>query len=334
MNCRERTRRAIERQTPDRVPAYYSILAGAMRRSGKALDLLWQRYPQDIMRFGYPATEEFSGEPGVPAVDRWGAVWTSTILDHKGQVTGHPLSDWSAMAGYAWPEPLGWIEFEYAQAYLEQDRRQHYTLADGDTLFQRMMYLRGIEPLFIDLATGRGEVFELRDRICEYMLVRIGRWIELGVDGIYFRDDWGSQNALMISPELWRSFFKPAYARLCDRLHAGGLHVFFHSDGMIAPILPDLVEIGVNVLHPQMQLLDAGFLAENYGGKLSFLCDPDRQAILPRGTPYDVESHVRDILDTLMPFGGGVIGWGEVGSDVPLENVEAMVRSFAEWRYS
>ena len=333
MDSRERTIRAIERRSPDRVPAYYSILAGAMHRSMTELNGLWQRYPQDIVKFGYPATEEFSGEVDVPATDRWGAVWTSAFWGHKGQVTVHPLSDWSAMADYPWPNSLGWVEFDYARAVIEQDQGEHYALADGDTLFQRMAYLRGMEPLFIDLATGRREAFELRDRICEYMLARIDRWIELGVDGIYFRDDWGSQETLLINPKLWRSFFKPAYAKLCDRAHDGGLHVFFHSDGMIASILPDFVEIGVDVLHPQMQLLDARFLADNYGGKISFQCDPDRQAVLPRGTPQDVEHHVQTILETLAPFGGGVIGWGEIGPDVPLQNTEAMVRSFFRWRY-
>ena len=331
MNARERTRRAIDRRKPDRVPAHYSTLPGAERRLGAALDALWARYPQDIVSFGYADSEEFSGQPGVPATDRWGAEWVSASGDFKGLVAGHPLSEWPAMHHYAWPEPLGWPEFERARAYLACDHGEHYVLGDGDTLFQRMMYLRGVEPLLVDLATGRGEAFELRDRICDYMSARIRHWIELGVDGIRFRDDWGSQTDLLINPKLWRSFFKPAYARLFDEVHSRGAHVFFHSDGMIGSIVPDLVELGLDVLHPQMDLLGAETLAHHYGGKLSFMCDPDRQALLPRGTPRDIEVCVRETLDTLARFDGGLIGWGEIGSDVPLENVVAMVRAFDEW---
>ena len=299
-------------------------------KHGGRLDALFERYPQDIAYFNYSSAEEYSGRSGVATADRWGAVWISASQDYKGQVAVHPLSSWSALRDYPWPEPLGWPEQERAAAYLEQDVGQHYVLADGDTLFQRMLYLRGVEPLLMDLATEREEAYELRDRIAEYMLARIRRWNQIGVDGIYFRDDWGSQNNLLINPALWRRFFKPVYATLFDAVHAGGAHVFFHSDGMIASIIPDLVEIGVDVLHPQMPLLGADQLAEHYGGRLSFMCDPDRQYLLPHGTPDQVEANVRDTVGTLARFGGGVIGWANLGPDVPWEHIEALVRAFAE----
>ncbi len=332
MSARERTIRAIERRAPDRIPAYYSVLPGARDPYRQALADLWAEYPPDIVLFGYSESEEFSGRAGVPTADRWGAIWVSASGDLKGQVAVHPLADWAALGGFRWPASVGWPEFERAQAYLAHDQGAHYVLADGDTLFQRMMYLRGIEALLVDLVVGRPEVVELRDRICDYMLARIRRWAELGVDGIYFRDDWGSQNALLIRPSLWREVFKPAYASLFEAVHAGGCHVFFHSDGMIAAILPDLAEIGVDVLHPPMSLMGTDYLATQLGGRMSFMCDPDRQHVLPYGEPSEVAQHVIGVLDALAVFDGGLIGWGEVGPDVPVENVQAMVRAFAEWR--
>ena len=330
MNSRERTFRAIRRESPDRVPCFYGILHGTRVRHARRLDRLLERYPQDIAYFNYSSAEEYSGRPGVGATDRWGAVWVSASPDYKGQVDVHPLGDWSALRDYAWPEALGWPEQERAAAYLGQDRSQHYVLADGDTLFQRMMYLRGVEALLVDLATEREEAYELRDRIAEYMLTRIRQWNRIGVDGVYFRDDWGSQTNLLINPALWRRFYKPVYATLFDAVHAGGADVFFHSDGMIDAIIPDLVEIGVDVLHPQMALLGVDYLAENYGGRLSFMCDPDRQYLLPCGTPGQVTEYVRETVRALAPFGGGLIGWGCIGPDVPWENMEALVRAFAE----
>ena len=333
MDSKERTQRAIERRAPDRVPVFFSTLPGAQRDLENSLSRLWEEYPQDIRIFSYPSTEEFSGKAGVPAVDRWGATWNSASNDVKGQVVEHPLADWANLSTFIWPEPLGGPEFGAAQTYLHGDQGRHYVLGDGDTLFQRMMYLRGIEELFVDLVTGTDEVTELRDRIRDYMIARIGHWHEIGVDGIYFRDDWGSQESLLINPELWRSFFKPVYAELFAAVHAGGTHVFFHSDGLIAAIIPDLVEIGVDVIHPQMQVLGARNLARQYGEQLSFMCDPDRQHVLPYGTPHDVEQHISQTLAALSRAQGGVVGWGEIGPDVPLENTEAMVRTFAEWHY-
>ena len=332
MSARERTIRAVERRGPDRIPAYYTVLPGARAPYREALDALWSEHPPDIVLFGYPESEEYSGEAGVPAVDRWGATWISASDDLKGQVTVHPLADWADLGDFEWPSPTGWPEFDRARAYLARDGREHYVLGDGDTLFQRMMYLRGVEDLLVDLAVGRPELLELRDRIFDYMLARVYKWTELGVDGVYFRDDWGSQNALLISPAVWREVFKPAYGALFEAVHAGGSHVFFHSDGMIASIVADLADIGVDVLHPQMALLGARFLAQHYGGRMSFMCDPDRQHVLPHGSPGEVREHIVGILEALACFNGGLIGWGEVGPDVPLGNARSMVRTFAGWR--
>jgi hypothetical protein len=131
---------------------------------------------------------------------------------------------------------------------------------------------------------------------------------------------------------MWREVFKPAYAALFRAVHRGGCHVFFHSDGMIASIVPDLVQIGADVLHPQMNLLGARSLADAFGGQVSFMCDPDRQHVLPRGSPAEVEEHIAAIVQALAAFDGGLIGWGEIGPDVPIENVRAMVRTFAAWQ--
>ena len=106
--------------------------------------------------------------------------------------------------------------------------------------------------------------------------------------------------------------------------------MFFHSDGMIAAILPDLVEIGADVLHPQLPLLGEEYLGANYGGRLSFMCDPDRQHLLPHGTAREVEEYVREVTGCLGRYGGGIIGWACLGPDVPWDNIESLVRAFAE----
>jgi hypothetical protein len=332
MSPRERTIRAIERRSPDRVPAHYTVLPGARRRCARALAELRKEHPPDIVLFGYSETEEFSGHPARAAIDRWGAHWVSTTTETKGQVVIHPLADWGDLPDYDWPSALGWPEYARAEQYIEADGQQHYVLGDGDTLFQRMMYLRGVENLLIDIALGEPGLPELRDQVVAYMVGRVLRWCEIGADGVYFRDDWGSQQGLLINPETWRRTFKPAYAKLFRTVHAGGCHVFFHSDGMIVDILEDLVEIGADVIHPQMALLDVDWLAEHYGGRVSFQCDPDRQYVLPRGSPREVEAHVTGILERLAMFNGGLIGWGEIGPDVPLENARTMMRAFGAWR--
>ena len=195
-----------------------------------------------------------------------------------------------------------------------------------------MFYLRGMKKLFIDVMIGREEVYKLRDRILEYILKRIEKWTALGVDGIQFRDDWGTQYKPMIRPSLWRKIFRPAYYEMFKAVHDGGAYVHFHSDGMIQPIIRDLVEIGADVLNLQLSTMNISELGQEFGGHVCFLGGFDRQLILPKGSVEEVTAHALEIIEALGKFNGGYIGGGEVGADVPLENVEAMLRTF--WTYN
>lgn len=332
MTSRERVIRAIECTGPDRIPVQYAILPGGVRRYGADLQALQECYPSDVVGFGYGGSEEYGGTAGSRTRDRWGAVWISASDEHKGQVLEHPLADWSALDGYPFPDPLDQPEFDQVEEVIQEDAGQHYLVADGDTLFQRLYYLRGMEPLLIDLMEDREELYRLRNDIVDYMLRRIERWLELGVHGIQFRDDWGTQQQLFVPPDLWRQFFKPVYQKLCGAVHAGGAHVHFHSDGMIWSIIPDLIEIGVDVLNPQMTILDIERLGQAFGGKVCIRTDLDRQYTLPRGTPEEVADEARRAIEAFGRFNGGVMGWAEGASDVPLENLEAALRTF--WAYT
>jgi len=168
--------------------------------------------------------------------------------------------------------------------------------------------------------------------ILEVILRRLERLASLqGLDGVHFRDDWGTQTALLIRPGLWREFFKPAYATMFDVVRGSGKHVWFHSDGVIDQIIPDLVDIGVDVLNPQCNCMPRERLRSLVGGKVCLLGDLDRQWTLPRGTAADVRTAVRADIDTYGRFQGGLIARGEIAGDVPLENVEAMLEEMTRY---
>jgi hypothetical protein len=154
-------------------------------------------------------------------------------------------------------------------------------------------------------------------------LKRLGELPEL--DGVRFCDGWGTQRALLIRPELWREFFKPAYAKMFDVVHQSGKHVWMHCYGMIEEIIPDLVGVGVDVLNPQSSCMDARRLEERLSGRVCVLGDVDRQRTLCRGTPQQVRAAVRAQIDTFATGAGGLVAHGKVGGDLPLENIEAML---------
>lgn len=326
MNGRQRVIRAIEMTGPDRVPIMHDVLAGAVARHGESLDRLHARFPQDLVRVGSSTYGEFGPEIGVPSRDPWGCLWTRHTDEHKGQVTFHPLADWSGLDDYRPPDTS---TDEIMAAVLQRIAAaagEKYTLADGDTLWQRMYYLHGFAPIHADVLLEPDRCRRLRDVILEVILQRVRRLAELdGLDGVHFRDDWGTQQAMAIRPDLWREMFKPAYRTMFEAVHAGGKHVWFHSDGVIDPIIPDLIELGADVLNPQSNCMPRELLASLVAGRVCLLGDLDRQWALPCGSTDDVRAAVRADIDTYARFHGGLIARGEVAGDVPLANVEAML---------
>lgn len=330
MNSRERVIRAIEMTGPDRVPLMHVTLPGAFTRYGDALWDLYRKYPDDVAQVGSATSGEFGPQVGTPSRDPWGSLWVRQTDEHKGQVVFHPLADWAALHAYRPPDTASDQIIAAVAQRIGENAGRKYTLADGDTLWQRMYYLHGFQATNEDLLAEPERCARLRDVILRVILRRLGRLGELdGLDGVHFRDDWGTQKSLLIRPELWRAFFKPAYARMFEVVHRAGQHVWLHSDGVIDPIIPDLVEIGIDVLNPQANCMPRERLRELVAGKVCLLGDLDRQWTLPRGSPADVRAAVRADVDTYGRFQGGLIARGEIAGDVPLENVEAMLHEIA-----
>ena len=267
--------------------------------------------------------------------DDWGCGWLWNTPDYMGQAVAHPLSDWAALEGFRPPDPMTGEEgVRSMEEAVRQDGHRRFVFADGGELFQRMFFLRGFEDLLVDLLEDRPEVYALRDMVLTFDLKRIERWLETGlVDGIIFRDDWGSQSALMVRPDIWRKAFKPAYKRIVEAIHSGGACASFHSDGAIGEIVPDLVEIGWDELNPQAHLMDVEDLGRRFGGRVCFRADIDRQRTLPMGTPEEVRALVERFFNAFGRFDGGYVGWGEMSSDVPIANGEAMLKAMFGLRY-
>ena len=342
MDSRERYIRALTFAGPDRVPVMHHSVQGAFRAHGQALEDLYRKYPGDVLLS--PASQRifaFHDRPrgrwadGKVSYDDWGCGWLWTTSDYMGQTVEHPLSDWSALDGFQAPDPMtGEDGVDHMVDVVRRDGHKHFVFVDGGELFQRMFFLRGLEDLLVDLLEDRPEVYALRDIVLEFLLERIDRWSETGlVDGFIFRDDWGTQSSLMVRPEIWRRVFRPAYDRIIGAIHAGGVYGCFHSDGVIQDIIPDLVEMGWDELNPQVHIMDIGELGRRYGGKVCFRADIDRQWTLPHGSPEDVQALVNRLFDAFGRFDGGYVGWGEMSSDVPLANGEAMLDAVYNLRY-
>jgi hypothetical protein len=329
--------RTLRFENPDRAPRDLWTLPGIPMFHQDKLDAMLARYPTD---FAYPdvtygPAERAKGEPHRVGtyVDAWGCVWHVGEPGVIGEVKGPPLDDWSALRTYQPPwEVIENADFSRVNESCQTSEKFMLVWGTAINPFERMQYLRGSEKLYIDLAYGTSEVIQLRDRLHDYYLAELARWIETDVDGIAFMDDWGAQHQLLISPEMWRAIFKPLYAEYCEIIHGAGKFAFMHSDGHITAIYPDLIEIGVDALNAQLFCMDIESLAERFQGRITFWGEIDRQQVLPFGTPSEVKAAVHRVRRALDDGTGGVIAQCEWGNDVPAENVAAVFEAWQEPR--
>jgi len=151
------------------------------------------------------------------------------------------------------------------------------------------------------------------------------------IDAIGFSDDYGAQNALLISPAHWRRFFKPHLRRMYDRIHAAGKFVYLHSCGHVTPIVGELIELGVDMLQPiQPESMDIFALKREFGRQITFAGGISTQYTLPFGTPQQVRDETLRCLDEMGAGGGYVAAPAKpILPGVPLANAVALLDTLA-----
>jgi uroporphyrinogen decarboxylase len=206
--------------------------------------------------------------------------------------------------------------------------------------FERAHAMQGMEVFLMNMATDRDFARALLEKIAVYCKQLMGVFLEqLGdnVDIIKIGDDLGTQESLMISPKMYREILKPVHADFISFIKARtNAKVLFHSDGDVAPLVGDFIEIGVDILNPIQtsagKMSDLVSLKKHYGDNIVFCGGIDTHRILPHGSVADVREEVRRVIQALGPGGGCMIGAVHtVMNDVPPENVLAIVDAVEEF---
>lgn len=262
---------------------------------------------------------------GPTVTDEFGVVWTTNPFD-RGAPIGPSLPE-PDLSLYAFPDPDRAYRFEELRPWLETNR-EHFTFVWVGDLWERATFMRGMEPLLLDVALNRRFVESLLEGIAAYILRTMEILFErFRFDGVAVSDDYGAQRGLLISPADWRRLVKPHLARIYGLAKRHGRTVFHHSCGNIVPIIGDMVEVGLDVLHPvQPEAMDGLALKREFGRDLSFCGGLGTQKLLPRGTPAEVRREVRRLKREMGRDGGYILEPGiTVQDDVPLENMLAMI---------
>jgi uroporphyrinogen decarboxylase len=238
----------------------------------------------------YYATEVYSKD-GVSYTDEWGVGWKNVEYETrfgKGRYTeivGHPLADDDTIDSYQPPDPNRPELYADAEWTIKEYKDEYWIVGvTVTTVFETAWALRGYEKTLMDLVVNPELIEELFDIPFNYHLTAAKKLVEMGVDMIWIGDDVGAQNGMLISPNTWRRFFKPRMATFIATLKSinPDVKVAYHSDGNIYPIIPELIEIGLDVLNPiQPRSMDPEKVKREYG-------DP-----LMSNTPSPLAHHLR-----------------------------------------
>jgi uroporphyrinogen decarboxylase len=359
MKHRERVLTVLSHETPDRcpmqisfTPEFASRLAGEMRLGQEKLHNphgggntyeIERLLGEDMLLTSVGWANSYY-QDAQEYTDEWGIGWRSVEYTTPYGVgcytefSHHPLANDDAIDSYQPPDPTRPELYREAEWTLQNFKNEYWIVGvTVTTMFECAWALRGYERMLSDFVLNPELAERLLDLPYHYHLVAAKKLTEMGVDMIWIGDDVGAQKAMLISPKMWRKFLKPRMANFIAELKAINpqLKVAYHSDGFIYPIIPDLIEIGLDVLNPiQPASLDPIQLKKDFGNKLCFWGSIDEQHTLPFGTAADVGAEVKTRLETLGKDGGLILGpTHHVQLDTPMENFWAMVNAITQTPY-
>ena len=320
----ERVKAAIAHRETDRVPSCIHLAGDGQEAH---FDRLYKEYVSDDLK-AKVETGELSREHAI----YYG------IGNHV-LVLGCPWWGWHDLPpAYAMedtpeelPKTIGYGSYEeFARTVrsIKENTDAYVLVTIWGSHFEKAYFARGIENFLADMAADPEYAQRLLGLVIRKNLVMLENIVHTpGIDGILLGSDWGSQKDLLMSPEVWREMIADGERQEYELIHAAGLDVWVHSCGNIQKILPDIAQLGVDVLNPvQPECMDIYNIKDTYGDKLTFWGGISTQTVLPYGTPEEVVAEARKVRDGMSRGGGYIYAPSqEIQADVPYENLCALI---------
>jgi uroporphyrinogen decarboxylase len=315
-----------------RAPRHLWVLPGAVWEHPDLIRDLRRDFPDDIVSADGHCREQAptSGDPyriGTH-VDAWGCTFVNVHDGIIGEVKEPLIRDWADDA-QRMRIPRAWLSIDRDAINRDCAATDRFVLAGCcPRPFEQLQFLRGTPELLMDLADPCPAFLACMATMHAFYCELLEAWAATDVDALNMMDDWGSQQSLLISPKTWRRLFKPMYADYAAIAHRAGKRMFMHSDGNIAAIYPDLIEIGIDAVNSQLFCIGLDRLRP-FAGRITFWGEMDRQHILPHGSTADVDAAVRQVHAALGQR-GGCIAQLEFGPGALPANVLQTFRSWDE----
>lgn len=309
MTGREIINKVIEFDSPPRIGMDFNlphqkdiawIMSARLQKPGYDQYSEWGFYKEIL--------KKVPGFMGKVCLDCFGNVYGRLEGKTKGECIKGALQDgWDKLESYKMPEYDIAYEDELKERF-KQNEGRFILGALPVGIFSTIRDLRRIDNMLVDLLLEEDMVAELLDKVEELSVKLIIKASEVGFDGVVVYDDWGTQNALMISPDLWRKKFKPIYKKVIKEAHDRKMKFFLHSCGHIYEIIEDFIEVGVDVFQfDQPELAGVEKLSENFGGRVTFWCPVDIQKIIATGEKELIQEEARKMIRCFGKFSGGFI---------------------------
>lgn len=327
------------------VPIWGGFSMATWIRYGDALLDVLNKYPEipwwrpekgtDFRALVGPANRE-----NEECLDNWGCVWHCIRHGMEGQIKIHPLDDIKNLRHYKAPDPLKYSERgEHDWGAFVRGCRAAHSAGElvgiaGERFFERVHFIRGMENALSDMADGAPEMDEIVDLVLQYNLAFLEHSLKLGspVDLVGFGDDWGCQDRCMISPDTFRRYFKPGYTKMYALCKQYGALATQHSDGHTVDLWDEFIEAGLTAFNMQVNCMGVETIEKRLKGRMCIVASVDRQHILPVGTPDQVREHIEEIVKRLGSPKGGLVLAIDMYPDVPLENIDALLKACVDYR--
>jgi len=353
MTSKERVRVALHHQEPDKVPlhadfvpevaerlaAHFGLTQNGAEAYAHGVSALPLKLGHDLLTSWHGIATSYYAGPEPTYTCEWGITW-QWVRYAGGKYTEmirRPLESDAALATYRVPDATAESRYEGTRQLIAAYGDTHWIVGGIPcTILECCWYLRGLERFMIDLALNKDFAHALCDKTMEFYRPAGLKLIECGVDMLWLGDDIGCQRGMAISPATWREFFKPRMRSLIEDFKNADpdIIIAYHTDGNVVEVLPELIEIGIDVLNAvQPKCMDVAMLKRRFGKQLSFWGTLDIQETMPYGTPEEVEAEVRDRIRTLGPGGGFILApTHNIQPDTSTENILAYYRAAERYR--
>jgi uroporphyrinogen decarboxylase len=330
MKLRDRVLAALDYQETDVIPYNLPIEDEvAARLDAHYGGPAWRQRVQDhIAVLRLPALGIPEGVPRIYS-DPFGSVWRG---DRRPAHLERPALIEPDLSGYAWPDLDALWDEDHVQQQLQvaQARGQFILATTGFGIFERSWTMRGFENAMTDMLLHPDFYGELLDGILKFQLQVVARMLALPLDGFLLSDDWGEQRGVIMGPRLWRKFVKPRAEQLFAAVHGSGKWSFLHCCGSVFDILPDMIEIGLDVLESlQPEAMDVYEIKRRYGRELRLWGGLGTQRVIPFGSPAEIRAEIARLRRELGRGGGYILAPAKpLMPEVPTPNAVAVVEAF------